>query len=114
MAVESRGHAVKSLNWESIYDTGMDGPGGGWALRLERDYIANTFPGNDLYGLSVEELLAQIDYWLRPDGPCGCDRSHSADMAARQINDPQKPTHGPECRWHIPYHLRWWKEVLNA
>ena len=108
-AVESRGYAVATLDWESIYNAGeMMGLAGGWGLTLDRDYLPNTSPGNDLGALSVEELLAQIDYWLKPDGPCECDRSHSADRAAALINDPQKPTHGPECRWYIPYRLRWW------
>lgn len=86
----------------------MGGLAGGWSLTLDRDYLPNTHPGNDMYGLSVEELLAQIDYWLEPEGDCPCDRTHSADMAARIINDPQKPTHGPECEWHIRYRLPWW------
>lgn len=108
-AVESRGYSVQKLTWESWYDGGeMSGICGGWDLYLDRDYLPNTFPGNQLGALAVDELLAQIDYWLKPDGPCDCDRSHSADMASRIINDPQKPTHGPECRWHIRYRLPWW------
>ena len=113
-AVESRGFQVKSLQWEPWYDAGeMSGIAGGWMLILDRPYLGSTHPGDDLCALSVEELLAQIDYWLKPDGECPCDRSHSADMAARLINDPQKPTHGSECRFHIRYRLPWWPATLT-
>lgn len=108
-AVESRGYSVQKLTWASWYDGGeMLGICGGWDLFLDRGYLPNTFPDNQLGALTVEELLAQIDYWLKPDEMCDCDRSHSADMAAGRINDPQKPTHGTECRWHIRYRLHWW------
>lgn len=64
-AVESRGYGVMSLTWEPWYDGGeMSGTCGGWKLILDRDYIMDVFPGNDLYALKVEEMLAQIDYWL--------------------------------------------------
>lgn len=106
-AVESRGYGILNLEWESWYETG-EGPGGGWSMILDRDYLPNTRPGNDMYALSVEELLAEIDYWLKPDGDCGCDRTHSAGGAARLINDPKKPTHGADCEWHIRYRLPWW------
>lgn len=108
-AVESRGYTVRSLDWEPWYNAGeMSGLAGGWMLLLDRDYLPNTTPGNDLCALTVEELLGEIDYWLVPEGDCGCDRSHSSTMAARVINDPQKPTHGLGCRFHIRYRLPWW------
>ena len=108
-AVESRGYGVESLDWEPIYNAGeMSGLAAGWMLILDRDFLPNTVPGNDMGALSVDELLAQIDYWLKPSETCECDLTHSADMAAGLINDPQRHTHGPDCRWHIPYRLRWW------
>ncbi|KQR02497.1 hypothetical protein ASF72_10715 [Arthrobacter sp. Leaf141] len=114
-AVESRGYAVKELTWQPIYDAGeMSGLAGGWDLTVDRPYLANTFPGDDLGGLSVEELLASVDYWLPPDEPCTCDREHHAVMRAGRINDPQKTTHDPACKWHIPYRLRWWKRNTPA
>jgi hypothetical protein len=108
-AVESRGFAVEELVWEPVWDQG-DGIGyaGGWALTLDRRYLPRTHPGNDLYGMNVDELLADIDYSLKPEEPCDCDRTHSAIMAAGIINDPHKPTHGPQCKWHIKYRLPWW------
>lgn len=95
-AVESRGYYVDELEWEAPYNGGeMSGWCGGWTLTLDRAYLENSFPGNDFYALSTDELLADVDYWLVPVVPCSCDRSHSATMAARVINDPQKPTHDP-------------------
>ena len=110
-AVESRGFKVKELEWEPIYNAGeMSGLAGGWDLVLDRPFLERTFPGDDMGALSVEELLANIDYWLRPVDPCGCDRDHSAMTAAGLINDPQEPTHGPDCKFHIKYRLRWWSK----
>lgn len=95
-AVESRGYKVKEIAWEPIYNAGeMCGLAGGWDLVVDRPYIKNTFPGDELGGLSVEEVLADIDYWLAPSEPCDCDREHNAMFAAGLINDPQKPTHAP-------------------
>lgn len=108
-AVEARGYQVESLEWEPWCNSGeMGGLAGGWSVELDRDYLAFTTPGNDLVALSVEEMLAEVDYWLRPAEPCACDREHSATQAARLIGDPQKPTHGPECEHHIRYRLPWW------
>ena len=108
-AVESRGFEVQELNWEPIYNSGeMCGLAGGWDLVLDRPYLSKTFPGDELGGLSVEEVLADIDYWLRPAEPCECDREHNAMFAAGLINDPHKTTHDPSCKWHISYKLRWW------
>lgn len=109
-AVQSRGYQVKELSWEPIYYAGeMAGFAGGWTLVLDRPYVERTFPGDDLFGLSVEELLASIDHALTPEQPCKCDRSHHAVWAAGIIGDPQKTTHSPECEWHIKYRLRWWR-----
>ncbi|HET6916262.1 MAG TPA: hypothetical protein VFH56_09265 [Acidimicrobiales bacterium] len=110
-AVEARGFRVARLDWEPIYNGGeMCGWCGGWTLITDPPHMPpNTIPGDDLYGLSVDELLAEIDYSVKPPAPCDCDRTHHPMLAAGVINDPEKPTHGPECRWHIPYRLRWWK-----
>jgi len=114
-AVESRGYQIESLTWEPIYNAGeMSGLAGGWELIVDRPYLPNTIPGDDIYGLSVDELLACIDYDLKPPEPCACDRKHHPLIAASVKGDPQKPTHGPECRWHIPYRLRWWRTDRTA
>lgn len=108
-AVESRGYAIESIDWEPIYCAGeMMGHAGGWWIELDRPYLERCYPGNDLGGYSVDEVLAQIDYWLKPESPCDCDRSHDPMTAHRIIGDPKKPTHGPDCQFHIKYHLRWW------
>lgn len=108
-AVESRNYSIKELAWEPIYNAGeMCGLAGGWELVVDRPFLERTWPGNDLGGLNVEELLADIDHWLEPAGPCPCDRDHHAVLRAHRINDPQKTTHAPDCKWHIPYRLRWW------
>lgn len=108
-AVESRGYAVTSMEYEPWYDAGEKcGIGGGWSILLDRPFLENTWPGDDLFGLSVEEVLAGIDYWLPPPAPCDCDRKHDPMMACRLIGDPKKPTHGSECPHHIKYHLPWW------
>lgn len=108
-AVESRGYAIESIDYEAPYNAGEKcGLGGGWSIELDRPYLENTFPGNELYGLSVDEVLASIDYWLPPSDPCDCDRNHDPMMVLK--GDPKKPTHGPECPHHIKYHLRWWAQ----
>lgn len=110
-AVVSRGYAIKELEWEPVYNAGeMCGLAGGWYLQVDRPYVERTFPGDELGGLSAEELLADIDHDLRPAEPCECDRDHHAVMRAGRINDPQKTTHDADCKWHIPYKLRWWKD----
>jgi len=109
-AVESRGFRIESIEWEPIYYGGeMDGMCGGWEIVLDRPYVPNTSPGDDLFGLNVEEVLAAVDYWLPPPSECGCDRQHDPISAARRINDPEKPTHSADCAHHIAYRLPWWK-----
>lgn len=114
-AVESRGYSVKHLDYEAPYDAGEKmGLGGGWWLILDRPYVPNTFPGDDLGGLSVDELVAQIDVWLRPTEPCGCDQGirwgdHPRDPTHPLKGDPQTTLHEPDCRWYLGYHMRWWK-----
>lgn len=107
-AVESRGYQIKEITWEHWHNAGeKSGMGGGWTVIVDRPYIENSVPGDDLFGLSVEEVLADIDYWLKPPELCSCDLNHSANRPL--IDDPQKPTHSPDCRWHISYKLPWWK-----
>ncbi|WP_159794492.1 hypothetical protein [Puerhibacterium puerhi] len=112
-AVESRGYRVKSLEWEPIYYAGeMSGYAGGWTLALDRPYVPNTYPGDELGGLSVEVTLADIDWSLRPSEPCGCypeDRPGRHPLH-RIKGDPERPLHEPGCRWHIAYRPRWWKD----
>lgn len=107
-AVESRGYSIKSMNYEPWYNAGeMMGIGGGWEIVLDKRFG----PSDDydtLYGLSVEELLADIDYSLRPNEPCDCDRDHHAALAANRKGDPQTTTHDPACAHHIKYRLAWW------
>lgn len=108
-AVESRGYQVETLEWEPIYYAGeMEGDAGGWLVILDRPYLERTRPGDELYGLSVEEVLAAVDYWLPPAEPCECDRAHDPIAAVRVKGDPQRPTHGIDCPHHITYRLRWW------
>lgn len=108
-AVESRGYSVLEMEYEAPYDAGeMMGYGGGWLIELDRPYLTNTWPGDDLWGFNVDEVLAAVDYWLPPTEPCGCDRKHDPIAAARIKGDPKRPTHGPECDHHIKYRLRWW------
>lgn len=113
-AVESRGFAVKSLTWEPIYSGGeMDGLCGGWALIVDRRYNDYTYPGNDLYGLSVDELLADID-WTLPHPPCDCanesDENPYRHPLVPVLGDPQRPLHRADCPSHIRYRLRWWDD----
>lgn len=109
-AVESRGYAIETIDYEAPYNAGeMMGLGGGWWITLDRPYLERSFPGNELGGLSVDEVLADVDYWLKPDSPCACDLSRRHPIIAANVKgDPQRPTHDPGCRHHIKYHLRWW------
>lgn len=114
-AVESRGFRVDTLTWEHHYPGGeKSGICGGWSLTVDRNFLANTYPGNDLYGLSADELLAEVDYWLQPPESCDCDRTHSAIAAASVLGDPEQPTHRVGCRWHLRYRLPWWGRATEA
>lgn len=111
-AVESRGYAVESMSYEPWYNAGeMSGIGGGWEVILDRAF--GTFY-NDFHALSVDEMLAEIDYWLKPETPCGCDRKHHAVLASNIKGDPQKTTHSPTCAHHIKYRLPWWSTESAA
>uniref|UniRef100_UPI001A7E0D39 hypothetical protein n=1 Tax=Mycobacteroides abscessus TaxID=36809 RepID=UPI001A7E0D39 len=48
-AVESRGYAIESIDYEPIYNAGeMAGLAGGWWVELDRPFLERCFPGNDL------------------------------------------------------------------
>lgn len=110
-AVESRGFRIQSIEWEPVYSGAeKEGLGGGWSVIVDPRYAANTYPGNDVCGLSVEEVLADIDWSLRPTEACDC---HPDDRTRRHPlvpikGDPEHPLHEPSCRWYIAYRLRWW------
>jgi hypothetical protein len=112
-AVESRGFKVEALDWEPIYDSGMDGPAGGWALDLDRDCFENTHPGNDLYALNVEEMIGYIDWALIPPSPCRCypDGKRPQRLPIHPlVGDPNEPLHAEGCEWRLNYRLSWWPE----
>lgn len=109
-AVESRGYEVAELTYERPYYGGeFEGTCGGWWLWLDRDHTPNAHPGNDLMAVTADELLAYIDYQLKPTEPCECPtRSHHPLI--RLKGDPQGTLHEPGCRWHIAYRLYWWAD----
>jgi hypothetical protein len=108
-AVEARGYAVKKLTWEPWTAAAeKSGIGGGWMLILDRDWLPNTSSGDDLGALSVDELVAYIDWALKPTEPCECGRTHCPTMPIK--GDPQTGLHERACRWFLPYRLPWWPE----
>jgi hypothetical protein len=109
-AVESRGHTVTSMEYKPWYNGGeKSGICGGWSIQFSPGLV-RSFIRINVFGLSVDEVLAAIDYWLPPAGPCDCDRKHDPMTACRIKGDPKKPTHGAECPHHIRYTLPWWKK----
>ena len=108
--MESRGYTLTELYWEPWYDAGeKSGIGGGWFGTTDRPYAANTYPGNEIMGLSVEEALAWVDVFVKPPDPCACERPSFYDPARTLKGQPQGLTmHDPDCRWHIRYRLPWW------
>jgi len=110
-AVEARGFGIESIEWEPVYDGGeMSGWSGGWTVITDRPYRQSYF---ELYGLSVEEVLADIDWSLQPAEPCGCYPEDRPDRHPLNTikGDPSRPLHEPDCRWFIAYRLRWWKDA---
>lgn len=109
-AVESRGYKLVTLDYEPCYDAGeKSGLGGGWYGTLDRDYLPNTWPGNDIMGLSVDEVLCWIDEFVAPPEPCDCPEAPSSRVS-------WGPTwqHVEACRWRINYWLRWWPKEAEA
>ena len=108
-AIESRGHIVESIEWEPIYHGGeKSGLCGGWTVTTVHSFLPNTWPGNDILGLSVEEVLADIDWSIRPTEPCDCERPRHYHPLVPIKGDPQMALHDKGCRWFIAYRLRWW------
>lgn len=104
-AVESRGYNLVSLEYEPWYDAGEKaGIGGGWFGQLDRPYAENTFPGDEIMGLSVDETVAWVDEFVSPPELCECPNRLAHPLLA------QSPMwcHEPDCRWHLRYQFRWW------
>ncbi len=111
-AVESRGHKVIEMNYEAWYDGGeMSGICGGWTVLTNAPLKPNTNYGDEVGGLSVEEVLADIDWWYPPAEPCDCypDDRKGRHPAHNLRDEPERPLHEPTCRWFIRYRLPWWK-----
>lgn len=111
-AVESRGYSVESLDWETPYYAGEGmGMAGGWELILDRPCFENTHPGDDLGGLSVDELIGVIDWSIVPPQPCDCypDGRRPRRLPTHPlVGDPSEPLHAEGCRWRLTYRLSWW------
>jgi hypothetical protein len=113
LAVESRGYQLASLKWEPWYLGGeKEGICGGWYGTTDRPHMANTWPGDEIMGLSVEEVLAWIDQFVHPPEPCECTATHSPINPIR--DDPETGLHVLTCRWHIRYRLPWWEPVHDG
>lgn len=112
LAVESRGFTLESLGWERPYNAGeMMGIGGGWTGTTVEQMRPNTYPGNEFDGLNVEDCLADIDWSMRPNEPCACERPQGFHPRGGVKGWPsQVGMHDKGCRWHISYHLTWWHE----
>ena len=111
-AVESRGFAVEAIEWEPIYNAGeMSGYAGGWSVFLDRPCFENTTPGNDIYALSVDEMVGLIDWSLVPPEPCECypDGKRPRRLPTHpKKGDPYEQLHAQGCRYRLKYRLRWW------
>ena len=104
-AVEARGYQLVRLDYEPWHDAGEKaGIGGGWYGELDRPFLPNTWPGNDICGLSVEEVLWSIDHFVRPPEECGCPQPEYVGIY------PPSPMweHTATCRYRIAYWLKWW------
>lgn len=110
-AVENRGFKVLSMEWEPWYNAGeMSGLAGGWSVETDRPWEPNCNYGSEAYGLSVEEVLACIDYFFTPNEPCSCYSGERPDRMPMNLlkGEAEGVLHKAECRWHIEYHLPWW------
>lgn len=110
-AVENRGFKVLTMDWEPWYNGGeMSGICGGWLVETDRPWEPNCNHGSEATGLSVDEVLAYIDYFFTPDDPCDCYPGNSPDrMPMRLLKDEAEGVlHNPKCRWRIEYRLPWW------
>jgi hypothetical protein len=112
-AVESRGYKVLNIEWEPIYQGGeMSGLSGGWTVTTDAPLKVHTNYGDEFIGLSVEEVLADIDcdLWRTPPCPCYPDDDPLRHPMVSTKNSPQHPLHEPDCRWFIAYRLPWWAD----
>lgn len=104
-AVESRGYNLVSLRWEHWYNAGeKSGIGGGWYGILDRSYQPNSYPSDEIMGLSVEEVIAWIDEFIPVPIPCECV---SPPVALLYSTTPTN-RHDPDCMWYLKYYLKWW------
>jgi hypothetical protein len=104
-AVEARGFRLVSLEYEPWYDAGEKaGIGGGWYGEMDRSVAPNIHPGNDIMGLSVEEVVANVDHHVPPPEPCECPEPEGFYLTQRE------PCHRhlPGCKWRLNYWLPWW------
>jgi len=70
-AVEAKGYRLRSLTWEPWGSAAeKSGPSGGWFGEVEPPWGINldtgrqwVFPGDDLCGLSVKDVLDAIVRW---------------------------------------------------
>ena len=64
-AVEAKGYKLVTLTWEpwgaSVEKSGIPG---GWYGTVAPDYSDYIFPGNEIMGLSVADVLAWIDEFV--------------------------------------------------
>ncbi len=110
-AVETRGYDVVSIEWEPWYDGGeMSGICGGWTVMTNAPLWPNTNYGDDAYGLNIEEVIASIDWGIRPPESCDCPEAQNPKprSGSRYHGMPETPIHQPDCRWFIGYRLSWW------
>lgn len=112
-AVENRGFNVLSMEWEPWYNAGeMSGLAGGWYVETDRPWEQNCNYGSEATGLSVDEVLAYIDYFFDPTESCDCYPGDRPDRMPTNLlkGEPEGVLHKPECRWRIDYRLPWWKD----
>lgn len=115
-AVESRGHRLARLTWEPV-SMGSEkcGAEGGWWMETVEPFLPHTSPGNFAGGLSVEDLLAEIDCWLTPPEPCACERPRFYSPTRPLRGEGHlRAMHDPSCRWFIAYRLPWWTDETPA
>lgn len=64
-AVEEKGYRLVSLEWEPWSNGGeKSGICGGWYGELDPKYAPNDWPGNEIMGLSVDEVLDWIEEFV--------------------------------------------------
>lgn len=113
-AVESRGYTVLDIEWEPWGAAAeKEGIPGGWTVLTTAPLHPNTNYGDEVYGLSVDEVLADIDWSIWPTEPCDCNPPGefiASRLGSRYQGMPEWPIHRPDCRWHIAYRLSWWTQ----